>query len=91
MTSEIRTTIQLSDLKAIEFECRECHCRTVRPMGGIQSLLLCCPECGATWANFRGTLEFLSKTVSQIPKAAAIDSPESPFVVRFEIAMERNP
>ena len=39
MTTEIRTTIQLSDVKAIEFECHACRCRIVRPVGGMQP---CC-------------------------------------------------
>lgn len=90
MTTETRTTIQLSDFKAIEFECRECHCRTVRPMGGTQPLLLVCPDCGVTWEHVRGTMEFLSKFVSQVPKAAVIDG-EAPVIVRFEINTDRKP
>jgi hypothetical protein len=92
MTSETRTTIQLSDFKTVEFECRSCRSRIVRPVGGTQPLLLACPECGVTWVAYRGVMEFLCKTVSQVPKAATIDSePESPFFVRFEINMDKLP
>lgn len=92
MTSETRTTIQLSDFKAVEFECRECRCRIVRPMGAQQSSLPACPECGNRWANWRGTLEFFTKMVSQIPKAAVIDQDESaPVIVRFEIDTSKKP
>jgi hypothetical protein len=87
MTNETRTTIQLSDIKAIEFECSACHCRIVRPVGGLQPKLLACPECGITWAQFERTMDFLSRTVSQLAKVAEVDKPEnqSPFVVRFEL------
>ena len=88
MTSETRTTIQLSDLKAIEFECQGCHCRISRPVGGQQQLMLVCPECGSSWATHRGVMEYLIATISRLPKAAIIDDPnnQAPFIVRFEIA-----
>ena len=92
MTSEVRTTIQLSDFKAVEFECRQCHCRIVRPMGGVQPLLPNCPECGISWAQSRAVMEFLAKMVSQVPMASAIDKQtDSPFIVRFEIDTDKKP
>jgi hypothetical protein len=93
VTSETRTTIQLSDIQAIEFECRACHCRITRPMGGRQILMLICPECETTWANYRGDMEILTKIASQIARLAGIDDPknQAPFVVRFEITTERKP
>jgi hypothetical protein len=90
MTSEIRTTIQLSDIKAVEFECQQCHCRIVRPMGGTQPLVLGCPECGTTWAQYRGNMEILVRMFSQLPKVSAFDSePEAPFIVRLEINTDK--
>jgi hypothetical protein len=91
MTTETRTTIQLSDLKAVEIECTSCHSRIARPIGTLLSPALGCPECNSNWTQFRGTLEFLAKFTSQIAKVAAIDDPknDAPFVVRFEIAQPR--
>ena len=90
MTIETRTTIQLSDIRAIEFECRSCHCRIVRPMGGTQPIMPVCPECGVTWMQYKGTMEFLSNFASQVPKAATIDAQnDGPFVVRFEVSTEK--
>jgi len=88
MISETRTTIQLSDLKAVEVECQQCHCRVVRPMGTQQSLMLGCQECGSTWPNYRGVMEIVNWMISKLPKAAVIDDPtnQAPFVVRVEIA-----
>ncbi len=91
MTSGVRTTIQLSDILTIEFECKACHCRFSRPTGGRQQLLIVCPECETTWAHYRGSMEMLTKMASQIAKLAEIDRPENeaPFIVRFEIAQPR--
>jgi predicted RNA-binding Zn-ribbon protein involved in translation (DUF1610 family) len=91
MTSETRTTIQLSDIKAVEFECVRCHHRLVRPIGTWQTPVFACPECGETWASYRNTLDFLSKTASQLSRTASIDTPgnDSPFIVRLEIAQPK--
>ena len=93
MTSEIRTTIQLSDLKSVEFECTQCHARIVRPVGAWHTPLLCCPECGVAWNHYRGTMDFLANMSSQVAKISSIDTPanESPFIVRFEINTDKKP
>jgi Zn-finger nucleic acid-binding protein len=92
MTTETRTTIQLSDIRAVEFECRECRCRIVRPVGGTQPLLLNCPECNTTWAQYRGNMEILVKMLSQLPKVAAFDSDaQTPFMLRLEISADKKP
>lgn len=87
MTNETRTTIQLSDMQAVEFECSECHCRVVRPMGAWKSSLSECPECGSNWNAYRGTMSFLMQMASQISKTSVIDTDkQAPFTVRFELA-----
>ncbi|MDR5726887.1 MAG: hypothetical protein RB191_05410 [Terriglobia bacterium] len=88
MTSETRTTIQLSDFKAIEFECAQCHSRIIRPITTWQTRLDCCPDCGVSWIHYRGTMDFFANMASQIAKISSIDNPENqaPFVARFEIA-----
>jgi hypothetical protein len=93
MTSETRTTIQLSDFRAVEIECVACHYRIVRPIGPWNSFLFSCPECGANWAHFRGSMEFLTQMASQIAKVSQIDSPDNqtPFIVRFEINTDKKP
>ena len=87
MTSETRTTIQLSDIKAVEFECSSCHHRIVRPVGAWQSYLSECPECGSNWSAYRVAMNFLTQMASQIVSVSRIDgAAESPFIVRFELA-----
>jgi predicted RNA-binding Zn-ribbon protein involved in translation (DUF1610 family) len=91
MTSETRTTIQLSDLKAIEFECTNCHHRLVRPLGAWKSYWDSCPECGNNWIHYKATMDFLGAFASQAAKISAIDTQgdKAPFVVRFEIAQPK--
>lgn len=88
MTTETRTTIQLSDLKGIEFECVKCHARAMRPVGVWQFPLAVCPECGASWTHYNGTMNVLKNIASQVAKYAEIDDPknDAPFIVRFELA-----
>jgi len=90
MTCETRTTIQLSDIEAIEFECVKCHARAVRPVGVWQFPLAACPECGENWIHYRGTMDVLRSMASQIAKYAEIDVLKNgaPFVVRFEVAQQ---
>jgi DNA replicative helicase MCM subunit Mcm2 (Cdc46/Mcm family) len=86
MTSESRMTIQLSDLKAIEFECTNCHHRLVRPIGVWQSNWDSCPDCGSIWSHYRHTMNFLAQFSSQVAKTKEIDNQnDSPYIVRFEI------
>ena len=93
MTSETRTTIQLSDFKGVEFECVQCHVRIVRPLGVWNFPLDSCLECGAVWTHYKGTMNVLRAISSEIAKIAAIDKPdnESPFIVRFEINSDKKP
>jgi predicted RNA-binding Zn-ribbon protein involved in translation (DUF1610 family) len=93
MTSETRTTIQLSDIKAVEFECTNCHHRLVRPIGVWQSQWDQCPDCGSIWTHYRATMDFLARFSSQVSKTAVIDTQtnETPFIVRFEINTDKKP
>lgn len=90
MTRETRTTVQLSDFKAVEFECVQCHARIVRPMGVWHFSLDECPECGTDWTHYNKTMAVLMNISSYIAKIAEIDEPakQSPFIVRFEIASQ---
>jgi DNA-directed RNA polymerase subunit RPC12/RpoP len=50
MTVETRTTIALSDIKGYEFECSECHSKTVRPLSAPIDMPIQCPACrGKQW------------------------------------------
>jgi hypothetical protein len=93
MTSETRTTIQLSDIRAVEFECNHCHHRLVRPLGVWQSQWEQCPECGSLWSHYRSMMDFLARFASQAAKSSEIDKQgkEAPFTVRLEIATEKKP
>lgn len=52
MTAETRITITLSDIKAVEFECAECHVRTTRPVSEDNFIPEMCPANGCQNKNW---------------------------------------
>jgi hypothetical protein len=86
MTIETRTTIELKDIKAIEFECSECHTKVVYDVGQFTQPLLKCYTCNparqliaerSTDHKAIGGLVELINQLSQLdPKV---------FVMRFDI------
>jgi DNA replicative helicase MCM subunit Mcm2 (Cdc46/Mcm family) len=46
MTVETRTTMQLSDIKAIEFECTHCHAKRIFQIRNFDTPPLNCGSCG---------------------------------------------
>ena len=49
MTVETRTLFQLSDVEAVEFECRKCHAKVIRKISGFKSPPAVCGNCGEQW------------------------------------------
>lgn len=50
MTSETRTTIQLADIVAIEFECHNCHSKVIRPISLDNAVPARCSQgCQPQW------------------------------------------
>lgn len=44
MTAEIRTTVYLTELKSVEFECNDCHSRVVVPLSDDAFVPSGCPS-----------------------------------------------
>jgi hypothetical protein len=85
MTIETRTTVQLSDIKAIEFECAKCHAKSIFQIGKFDNPPLNCGACG-------GEPWFVANTPdrSDIAKLAQIitrfsGQPSSGFAMRLEV------
>jgi hypothetical protein len=83
MTRETRTTIELGDIAAIEFECTQCHSRTTRLLDKWNQSPASCGNCGEQWmlthsGDFKSidTLANLIRTFS---------SHAMPFTMRLEI------
>jgi hypothetical protein len=96
MTREIRTTIELGDIKAIEIECPECHYRVVRAAGSVfpQNLTTRPGGCGAIWIPYRESLTALNEAVFQLKNFSSLLSSKSnkpPFIVRLEIVEGEKP
>jgi hypothetical protein len=87
MTKEERTTIEPSDIKAIELECLNCH--------GRQTILLDswvgnnekCANCSTVWPmQYAVAYQSLRQLVSSISETAEIKgNKEIPFAIRLEL------
>jgi peptide subunit release factor 1 (eRF1) len=51
MTSELRTLVELQDIRGLELECPKCHAKFLYPLHNSPSRKkVCnCPGCGAPW------------------------------------------
>ena len=49
MTFETRTTINLEDIRAIEYECTKCHSRSVRLLDDKHTVASGCNNCNNRW------------------------------------------
>jgi hypothetical protein len=87
MTAETRTTITLADIKAIEFECTECHTRTIRPLPGDRYTPAACPsdECqNKNWYPYHSAEhEELVKLLDLIHRYGKKQNPM--YSIRFEV------
>jgi hypothetical protein len=89
MTVETRTTIEPSDITAIEFECVKCHHRTVRSLKDWRNDPAACGNCGSVWSiSSEGNVKMAKELVSLIRYFAELREGH-PFVVRLEIAKDK--
>jgi hypothetical protein len=93
MTTEVRTTIEISDIIAIELRCRGCNGKqTIRLDKWLVSALRCA-NCGTSWpiqsVNEHQTLLALANTLSQAAKIEK--TPDVPFDVRLELKATAKP
>ena len=85
MTIETRTTIQIPDIKSIEFECNKCHTKTAYTVDQYKFPLTRCTTCDDSeqWLIAGGTewedLKRLGDVVRRFSK------PNGKFSVRLEI------
>jgi hypothetical protein len=83
MTRETRTTIDVSDIVAIEFECSKCHSQTIRYLGNWHKTPIGCGSCDEQWMlphsnDFKNLELFVSMICGITGKAM-------PFRLRLEI------
>jgi hypothetical protein len=82
MTVETRTTIQLSDIANVEFECRKCGSKTVWPIGVAKSPPIKC-HCEEQQWMVHGGDQFMSiaRLLQLIQKVG--EAQNEPFIMRF--------
>jgi len=85
MTVETKTTLELKDIKAIEFECANCHAKTVFPVAKYENPPTRCASCESPQWLIPGSEEWeglnrLGKTIRKIS-----ESRQPSFTLRLEI------
>jgi DNA-directed RNA polymerase subunit RPC12/RpoP len=88
MTTVQRTTIEPSDIKAVELECVKCGSRHTIPLGqfktgdGVK-----CSNCGSQWpVGHHDAHQDLVMLIRCAEKIAGLKgNAEVPFIIRFEI------
>ncbi len=87
MTSEVRTTIEASDVIAIEIQCKECGTRSSYPLKNWRIAPNGCGNCGAHWGHLDSEFQQLSHLIAML-KVFGSDRPKNPlpFALRFEVS-----
>lgn len=84
MTIETRSTIELADIIAIEFECRDCRAKVVRKIDGFKNVPGFCGNCEKQWlidgSQAHDNLYRFLVRLQELSKASG-----EPFLLRFEV------
>src|SRR5579864_7613061 len=85
MAVETKTTIQLSDIVSVEFECQKCHSITTWPLAVAKQPQMSCACSSTRWMShgdemFRGISDLLA-LVKRMGRASG----KEPFIMRFGI------
>lgn len=91
MTTELRRTIEPSDVLAIEVECGQCHSRSVRRLDNWQSDIKMCPNCNTSWHGNSAALGMLQDIANRFWQLSNLMNKDLPFTVRFELRKEDQP
>lgn len=87
MTVETKTTIQLSDITTIEFECAKCHTVASYPLDVVQHPQGSCANGCGEWMPFAGdTYKSLTKLIELVKRFGKATS--EPFILRFGVKPE---
>ena len=87
MTSETKSFIELADIIAFHFECRNCHATATRTIADLQRWPTECSNCGTDWCGLdnQSTKKILEDFALQL-KAASRTSRDKQFLFRLEVA-----
>jgi uncharacterized Zn finger protein len=87
MTTELRTTIEVSDILAIELMCRKCGGKQSVPLTHWLVSSVRCGNCGAVWPiQSVDEHKRLMQLASSLAESSKINNaPDLPFEVRLEL------
>lgn len=91
MTAETKTSIQLSDIQTVQFECKKCHTITEWPLSLGRPPLAKCPSCDEPqWMHHGGeTFIALNHLLELMHRFSAADG--EGFVMRFGVSSFSTP
>lgn len=88
MTSETRTTIEATDITAVEIKCVNCGLRSIWQLQEWDNSFQKCSHCGAAWPIQKSfSYQALSSMIEGVRELSKIKGDkELPFTIRFEVA-----
>ena len=85
MTVETRTTIELGDVKAVEFECSNCHVKMVLPLDKFKQPFVNCRACNSEQWFVPGSEDF-NDLIQMIRAMERFSKPSKHFRMRFDVS-----
>lgn len=86
MTVENRRFVELIDILAVQFECKQCGARLSCPIRKWKQMKFGCPNCNAPWVT-EGSIDYrtLESLLANLKLLAEHQSTEGKFTFRLEL------
>ncbi len=90
MTKELKTTIEPSDILAVEITCTHCGTVISQQIGVWQNNMAQCPSCNTTWMPHRQFLIYIGDIVTRLRHLTSLpkENPGPSISIRFAIRSE---
>jgi hypothetical protein len=89
MTAEERVLIELSDVLALEFTCKQCGVKVgISPQKERHFVPSSCPSCGAQFFKEKTALNTLVQHLVQMLRDRELVMADSPFVLQLVVSHE---
>jgi hypothetical protein len=88
MTTQVKKTIEATDIVAVEVECSGCHFRATWPLEAWNSSFKKCSNCGLQWPiAHHQAHDALTELVRNLCDVVRVkNEADIPFSIRFELA-----
>ena len=88
MTTELRRTVEPTDIVAVEVECSTCHARSIRRIDHWSSSVRMCVNCKALWPGGSAALSLLEDLANVLSQLSSFSPENVPFTIRLELRPE---